>query len=70
MISKLFLVGERLENESRRERLPLGVAGDIRDLVGEGMDDGWMAKEPARVWLGIPKAIVSGAPGLGIIVVA
>ena len=61
-------MGERLENESRRE--PFGVPGNIRDLVGEAMDDGWMAKEPLSVWLGVPKTIVSGGPGLGKIIVA
>lgn len=70
LVLKLFLVDERFENEPKRDRSPFGVAGDIRGLVGDGLDDGWMAKEPVRVWLGIPKAIVSGAPGLGMIVVA
>jgi hypothetical protein len=42
-------VEERLENESRRDRSPLGATGDIIDLVGDGVDDGWMAKELPRV---------------------
>jgi hypothetical protein len=46
---RLPLVDERLENESRRELSPLGVPGNIRDLVGVGIDDGWIAKEPPRV---------------------